>query len=130
MALSSLAEASPPQAPSIARPRAPFVLCLRSVRSFGRPREDMGWRSDAPTVIAPELVPAAAQVCRGRAHPASAGAYDGRTLPCPMFLTIQFEGVPGIVGGTPEGEENRGGSRGPDSRLESGSENPNRRPPR
>ena len=40
------------------------------------------------------------------------------------------EGVPGIVGGTPEGEENRGGSRGPDSRLESGSENPNRRPPR
>ena len=40
------------------------------------------------------------------------------------------EGVPGIVGGIPEGEENRGGSRGPDSRLESGSENPNRRPPR
>ena len=40
------------------------------------------------------------------------------------------EGVPGIVGGTPEGEENRGGSRGPDSGLESGSENPNRRPPR
>ena len=40
------------------------------------------------------------------------------------------EGVPGIVGGFPKGEENRGGSRGPDSRLESGSQNPNRRPPR
>ena len=36
------------------------------------------------------------------------------------------EGVPGIVGGFPKGEENRGGSRGPDSRLESGSKNPNR----
>ena len=36
------------------------------------------------------------------------------------------EGVPGIVGGFPKGEENRGGSRGPDSGLESGSQNPNR----
>ena len=36
------------------------------------------------------------------------------------------EGVPGIVGGFPKGEENRGGSRGPDSGLESGSKNPNR----
>lgn len=68
--------------------RNPARLC--SVRSFGRSRADMGWRSDAPTVIAPESVPSAAQVCRGRAHPALAGAYDGRTLPCPMFLTIQF----------------------------------------
>ena len=47
-----------------------------------------------------------------------------------VVADMTHEGVPGIVGGTPEGEENRGGSRGPDSRLESGSENPNRRPPR
>ena len=31
---------------------------------------------------------------------------------------------PGIVGGSPEGQKNRGGSRGPDSRLESGIQDP------
>ena len=47
----------------------------------------------------------------------------------PLFIDkvrdiVGLEGVPGIVGGTPEGEENRGGSRGPDSGLESGSQTP------
>ena len=55
---------------------------------------------------------------------------EGRSGRMGARLMAIVEGVPGIVGGFPKGEENRGGSRGPDSGLESGSEYPNRRPPR
>ena len=54
----------------------------------------------------------------------------GATAAPVRVTAADWEGVPGIVGGFPKGEENRGGSRGPDSGLESGSKNPNRRPPR
>ena len=52
--------------------------------------------------------------------------FAGDTVRIDVSRYFSPEGVPGIVGGCGEGEENRGGSRGPDSGLESGSKNPNR----